>query len=304
MKKILLLLVLVIINKLSYAQTSGSITVGGDINNFYPVTWFDGARNENIATHLELGRTNIHLNSSVRGSLIAKFDFHVSDWGHRSNFIDADITYAVIPFAAGWADASTSNSSVRMIIWLRGGGTTYYYKGTAAVDPVVYDGVQNPLPYQESNGPAHTFKTSIDAGVNSTGITKQGNAYFNGGGVNYFGGNVGIGTTTPSAKLSVNGNILAKEIKVKSSNLPDWPDFVFGKSFQNTSLPDLEKYIQENSHLPNIPSASEVEKDGINLGEMNAKLLQKIEELTLHLIEMNKKLDAQQAEITCLKQNK
>ncbi|MDB5012340.1 MAG: hypothetical protein JWQ25_542 [Daejeonella sp.] len=124
-------------------------------------------------------------------------------------------------------------------------------------------------------------------------------------------GNVGIGTATPSAKLSVNGNILAKEIKVKLSNPPDWPDFVFGKDYKTTSLPDVEKFIQTNSHLPNIPSAAEVAKEGINLGEMNAKLLQKIEELTLHLIEQNKRLDGQdrrneeqQKEINNLKNNK
>lgn len=94
-------------------------------------------------------------------------------------------------------------------------------------------------------------------------------------------GNVGIGTITPTDKLSVNGNIRSKEIKVESAN---WPDYVFAKSYQLPTLQEVAKYIKENGHLQGIPSAKEVEVNSINLGEINAKLLQKIEELTLHLI--------------------
>ncbi|NQX41300.1 hypothetical protein SAMN05421820_107158 [Pedobacter steynii] len=98
-------------------------------------------------------------------------------------------------------------------------------------------------------------------------------------------GNVGIGTTNPKEKLSVNGNIRAREIKVEVGN---WPDYVFSKAHQISPLKEIEKHITEKGHLPGIPSASEVSKEGISLGEMNAKLLEKIEELTLHLIKENK----------------
>ena len=100
-------------------------------------------------------------------------------------------------------------------------------------------------------------------------------------------GNVGIGTTTPNAKLAVNGNIRAKEIKVETTN---WPDYVFEKDYKLPSLRDTEKHIKEKGHLPGIPSAEEVKANGVDLGEMNAKLLKKIEELTLHLIEKDKKV--------------
>jgi len=96
------------------------------------------------------------------------------------------------------------------------------------------------------------------------------------------GGNVGIGTNKPSEKLSVNGKIRAHEIKVETAN---WPDYVFAKGYQLPSMAETEKYIKEKGHLPGIPSAKVVKDNGIDLGEMNAKLLQKIEELTLHLIE-------------------
>jgi hypothetical protein len=104
-------------------------------------------------------------------------------------------------------------------------------------------------------------------------------------------GNIGIGTTAPKEKLSVNGKIRAHEIKVETAN---WPDYVFAKDYALPSLKETEKHIQEKGHLPGIPSAAEVKSSGIDLGEMNAKLLKKIEELTLYLIEQNKRLNQQQ----------
>ncbi len=102
-------------------------------------------------------------------------------------------------------------------------------------------------------------------------------------------GNMGVGTSdTKGYKLAVNGNIRAKEIKVENSN---WPDYVFTKKYNLPTLKETEKYIKNKGHLPGIPSAEEVKTNGIDLGEMNAKLLQKIEELTLHLIEIKKEVD-------------
>jgi hypothetical protein len=98
-------------------------------------------------------------------------------------------------------------------------------------------------------------------------------------------GNVGIGTATPKEKLSVNGKIRAHEIKVETAN---WPDYVFAKDYELPTLRETEKHIKDKGHLPGIPSAAEVKANGVDLGEMNAKLLQKIEELTLHLIEKEK----------------
>ncbi len=95
--------------------------------------------------------------------------------------------------------------------------------------------------------------------------------------------NVGIGTTdTQGYRLAVAGNVIAEGVKVELQG--NWPDFVFLKDFDLMNLDELRKFIKENGHLPNIPSAKMVEENGIDLGVMNAKLLQKIEELTLYLL--------------------
>ena len=106
---------------------------------------------------------------------------------------------------------------------------------------------------------------------------------------NYFAGNVGIGTITPDAKLTVAGNIHSREVKV---TINAGADFVFENDYELPSLESIEHYIKENKHLPEITSAKEMEKEGILLGDMNIKLLQKIEELTLYTIAQEKKINS------------
>ena len=107
-------------------------------------------------------------------------------------------------------------------------------------------------------------------------------------------GNIGMGTETPDAKLAVNGLIHTKEVKV---DLLGWPDYVFESNYNLPSLSEVEKQIAINGHLKDIPSAKEVENNGVKLGEMNKLLLQKVEELTLYLIEMNKELQTVKSQL-------
>jgi hypothetical protein len=111
-------------------------------------------------------------------------------------------------------------------------------------------------------------------------------------------GNVGIGTTSPTNKLDVNGTIHSKEVKV---DMNGWSDFVFKKEYKLPTLEEVEKHIIEKGYIENIPSEEEVLKDGINLGEMNSKLLQKIEEMTLYMIQQNKAIEELRQEIKNIK---
>ena len=101
-------------------------------------------------------------------------------------------------------------------------------------------------------------------------------------------GNLGLGIINPKNKLDVKGTIHSQEVKV---DMLDWSDFVFKKEYDLPTLAEVEKHIKENGHLEDIPSEKEVLENGINLGEMNAKLLQKIEELTLYMIDIKKEND-------------
>ncbi|HWA34658.1 MAG TPA: hypothetical protein VG737_11035 [Cyclobacteriaceae bacterium] len=113
-------------------------------------------------------------------------------------------------------------------------------------------------------------------------------------------GYVGIGSLNPSQMLTVNGAIYGKQVKVDLS-VPG-PDYVFEKSYSLPTLDAVKSYIEENKHLPEVPSANEMEAKGIDVGEMNMLLLKKVEELTLYVIELKKESEKQQVEIENLKQ--
>lgn len=137
-------------------------------------------------------------------------------------------------------------------------------------------------------------------------------------------GKVGVNTDNPTAQLTVNGNmligdpsvvcipntnyklfvqtgILTEKVRVAVNCSAQWADYVFATDYKLMPLTDLEKYVAENKHLPNIPSAEEVVKEGIDIGQMTSKLLEKVEEMSLYIIDQNKKIEALQKEIESLK---
>ncbi|MEO6403936.1 MAG: hypothetical protein ABIY51_10560, partial [Ferruginibacter sp.] len=97
-------------------------------------------------------------------------------------------------------------------------------------------------------------------------------------------------TNAVGYKLKVFGKIISEEVRVQLKAA--WPDYVFNEGYKKLTLPQLEVYLKENKHLPNIPSASEIEKDGQHLGEVQRKMLEKVEELSLYIIELKKEIDA------------
>lgn len=113
-------------------------------------------------------------------------------------------------------------------------------------------------------------------------------------------GNVGIGTTdTKGYKLAVNGDAIFTRVKVKAYTA--WPDFVFAPDYNLPSLSAVDAYIKQHKHLPDMPSEKEVKEQGLDLGEMNKKLLQKVEELTLYILQQDAQLKRHEQEILQLK---
>lgn len=206
--------------------------------------------------------------------------------------------------------------SVQAQQWTTAGNDIYNTNsGIVVIKPTGATGgekfVINPMgPGNMTIGEANTGVggyTSLSLGISAyqngyswiESITASGSAYGNLI-INPSGGNVGIGTNAPgSFKLAVEGKIGAREIKVTAQS--PWPDYVFSPTYKLKPLFSLEDYIKKNNHLPSMPSAQEVKSDGIELGQMNGKLLEKIEELTLYVIKLNRKIDKQQKEIDHLK---
>jgi hypothetical protein len=150
--------------------------------------------------------------------------------------------------------------------------------------------------YDNVNGWEDYVKYTVP-GNSGVGTVEMRMASGGGGKLTFMGGNVGIGTTNPTQKLSVKGTVRAQEVIVDTG----WSDFVFDESYKLTALSETEAFVKAEKHLPGIPSAKEVAENGISVGEMQAKLLAKIEELTLHVIAQEKRIDEQVAEIAAMK---
>lgn len=163
-----------------------------------------------------------------------------------------------------------------------------------------------------------TYTIYGDGGSNYFSAIKMDNGGDNGAGINFYngaatggsnytvtganlpnylqmriaGGNVSIGTSDSKGyKLAVNGSAIATSMTVKLNSA--WPDYVFKKDYQLSSLEDVKAYIDQNQHLPEVPSEQQIAKEGLNLGEINKLLMKKVEELTLYLIDEHKKKEEQ-----------
>jgi len=131
-----------------------------------------------------------------------------------------------------------------------------------------------------------TFNTAINGSSPTTRVT-----------ILNSNGNVGIGTNNPSYKLDVNGTIHAKEVLV---DMNEGADYVFDKSYNLMPLDELKCFIKENKHLPDIPSADDMVREGVNINELQIIMLCKIEELILYVLHQEEVINQQQQQIDAL----
>ena len=154
---------------------------------------------------------------------------------------------------------------------------------------IISDGLGN----QRINVDA-TGKVGINKMLPIEALDVSGNIYTN--------GKILIGTNGKNSgthSLAVNGSALFTKVVVKVTG--EWPDYIFDETFNPMPLKELENFINKNKHLPNVPAAKQVIRDGVDIGETVSTLLKKVEELTLYVIAQNKKLEGQSAELKHLK---
>jgi len=280
MKKLLLLLALLIM-ELNFAQNTYPPTGSG----YYDTSLKIGKQEAVANTPGEI----IRLSLRPYGHTGGLWDFIARD---ISGAAYLDINYGLGSIITFGADKNVGIGTITPLAKLEVKGGNILVRNSLNVD----NESSIMIAHSIGLGSYNTFGTSIRTITQSSGYNTYGMQFFtqelySTGQTEKMrilgNGNVGIGTANPINKLDVNGTVHSKEVKV---DMIGWSDFVFKKDYNLPSLEEVEKHIAEKGHLENIPSEKEVLTNGINLGEMNAKLLQKIEELTLYVIDQNKEI--------------
>lgn len=266
----------------------GAFVVNGDMNTFYPVVFKYG--NQNKINQLKIFRSYHEagpdaLSPTHCGGLTLEIDVNYGGWGGSTydwRIMDLRQTYHTT-----FGSASIYMHKKGFVVWLRGGGFLYHYESNNSSNlqvcyssnDLIFDHELAQHDVYAPNPLSQPDQATINAHKNEHWDYLKGKPFDTRG-------HLGILTPVSDYPLDVNGTIRAKEIKVEA----EWADFVFEDEYHLLNLSDLEKFINENGHLPDIPTEKEVYAEGISVGKMNSKLLQKIEELTIYVIEKDKEV--------------
>ncbi len=253
------------------------------------------------ATFGVLGQSNSPVGVGVRGQSNTgvqaagqQFGVHATASNVGGQGVRAEGAFGVYGLGNGGAGVvGESGSAVTPGIWAIGWGTNWLDAPALRAD-----GGSGPAIL--AIGSTGVRGEGSDTGVVGTGTTASAyGGYFSNldedgialavHGPTVMGANTPLPSVPAGVVLAVDGKVMCEELEVQLSE--DWPDFVFADGYPLLALEQVEAFVREHGHLPDVPSAAEVAASGINVGRMQAALLRKVEELTLHIIELDRKLD-------------
>jgi len=283
-----------------------NLSVGAATNAFY----VNGSGNVGIGTTaptylLSVGGNSTSMNGGQQSVLYSPTSTSGLYGGSVSQVIanpaasSSGVYYAIYGESGDNAGVTSNLTSASALISVGGG---IVHRGTGTITGSV--GFYAAPPAVPNGGTITTAYGLFVAGLKNTGVTNSYGIYQSSAtDKNYFAGNVGIGTVdnaswqlaTSTYKLAINGSAIATQMVVKLQT--NWPDYVFKKDYRLPALQEIKTYIDQNHHLPEVPSEQQIAKDGLNLGEMNKLLVKKVEELTLYLIEKDEKEKEQSAQL-------
>lgn len=229
-------------------------------------------------------------------------DYNISYFGGRDGYIDLTVTGGVPPFTCKWSNGSLDQDQYdlaagyyRVEVWDNHGNNTS--AEITLIEPGPDFNSSSPCngtitpDWSGYTSPPYIYSCpSIRVAIGTYAISPN-NMRFSVYGNSYFNGKVGIGDSyIPSAyQVAIKGKLICEEVFVKLRG--QWPDYVFDRNYELMPLSELKKYIEVNNHLPGLESSAEVNQSGgFSLGETNALLLKKIEELTLYVISQDEKI--------------
>lgn len=279
----------------------GETTTGNNSYGVFANAHGSGTNNYGILALANSATTNYGVRTTVNGSSTNNYGFYADVSGGTSNNWAAYLIGEI--YGSKTLSIGTTNTSFADVHIV---GQTTLGKMILAPSSTVNDSAMIFL--SEASTPTYGMGWLYDGNNNKMKLFTDGSsatADYDHIIIQRDGGEIAINTETFASgyQMSVNGKIICTELRV--ADVGSWPDYVFSSEYQLMPLDELEESITENGHLPNIPSAAQVEAEGMEVGQMNKLLMEKVEELTLYIIDLNKQLEAQNERIEELEnQNK